>query len=68
MEISNEMTNLQLIEALCGLVERQAAVIRSLATTPEQANCLSDAEKAAIRGAENEYSAILEPDESSDII
>lgn len=61
------MTNLQLIEALCGLVERQAGLIRSLATTLEQAQCLSEAEREAITEVETEYSSILGADECPDL-
>ncbi len=53
------MTNLQLIEALCGLVEMQAAIIRELATSMEQARCLSDAERAEIEAARKRYTEIL---------
>lgn len=38
------MSNLQMIEMLCNLVERQAAVIHHLAMELEQARCLTEAE------------------------
>lgn len=53
------MSNLQLIEALCSLVEMQAKVIQELAATMEQARCLSDAERAEIEAAREEYTRIL---------
>lgn len=53
------MSNLQLIEALCCLVEQQSAIIRQLAVSMEQAQCLSEAERAGIEAAREEYTRIL---------
>ena len=62
------MTNLQLIEALCGLVEMQSVIIRELATTMEQARCLSDAERAEIEAVRKRYTDILGTGEAPDEI
>jgi hypothetical protein len=53
------MSNLQLIEALCALVEMQSGIIKELAETMEQARCLSEAERAGIEAAREEYTRIL---------
>lgn len=60
------MSNLQIIEMLCALVERQASIIRHLVMELEQARCLSDAERQMVNGAEHEYSAVLGTDEWPD--
>lgn len=60
------MSNLQLIEALCNLVESQNRVIRSLATSLEQERTLSEAERGDIKAVEDEYTAILGADEVPD--
>lgn len=60
------MSNLQLIEELCDLVERQARVIRSLATSLEQERTLSEAEKGDIKAVEDKYTTILDADEIPD--
>lgn len=53
------MSNLQLIEALCLLVEQQADIIRSLASALEQERSLSDAERKAVKAARDRYTEIL---------
>ncbi len=62
------MSNLQLIEALCNLVEQQAAIIRGLAVSIEQERCLSEAERAEIEAVRKRYSEILGADEAPDNI
>lgn len=53
------MSNLQLIEALCHLVEQQSDIIRSLATALEQERSLSEAEREAVKSAGEKYKEIL---------
>lgn len=60
------MSNLQMIEMLCNLVERQATVIHHLAMELEQARCLSEAEREMVEGTKKEYSKILGADEFPD--
>lgn len=60
------MSNLQMIEMLCNLVERQTSVIHHLAMELEQARCLSEAEQEMVVGTEREYSHILGTDEFPD--
>lgn len=60
------MSNLQTIEMLCNLVERQASVIHHLAMELEQARCLSEAEQEMVAGSQEDYSCILGADGSSD--
>lgn len=62
------MSNLQLIEALCELVEKQSAIIRELAASMEQARCLSEAERAEIEAVRKRYSEILGAGEIPDDI
>lgn len=57
------MSNLQLIEALCELVEAQAALLRQLVMSLEQMRCLSEAEYAEIEVVLKRYSDILGADE-----
>lgn len=60
------MSNLQMIEMLCNLVERQAAVIHHLAMELENARCLTEAEQEMVQGAQKEYSNILGANEFPD--
>lgn len=61
------MSNLQLIEALCKLVEYQSEIINSLASALSQERALSDTEVQALDGAEGQYRAILGTNEALDI-
>ena len=60
------MSNLQLIEELCHLVERQADIILRLASKLEQVECLSEAERKDVEAARDSYTAILGADEWPD--
>lgn len=53
------VSNLQLIEALCCLVEQQSGIIRDLATALEQERSLSEAEREAVRSAGERYREIF---------
>lgn len=61
------MSNLQLIEELCYLVERQIKLIRNLSTKLAQVESLSDVEREAVKGVEDAYSKILGADEYPDL-
>lgn len=60
------MSNLQIIEALCKLVEQQSQLIRKLTFSLDEANCLSDEERQSARELKDAYSAILGADEVPD--
>ena len=62
------MSNLQLIEALCGLVEQQAIIIRRLSLALTEANAYTEAQAAMVERAQREYSAILGADETPDFL
>ena len=53
------MSHLQIIEALCGLVEQQSDIIRKLEAELEQQRALTDAEQEAINAANARYSEII---------
>lgn len=58
------MSNLQLIEELCFIVERQVRLIRDLADRLAQLDGLSEAEQEAIRGIEAAYEKAIGADEA----
>ena len=60
------MSNLQLIEELCYLVERQIRIIRNLSCQLEQMNCLEEADRQEITEAVEMFSTILGSDEVPD--
>lgn len=62
----DELTNLQMIEALCNLVEQQSRLIRKLAFALAEADCLTAEEQRAVQEMQNEYSTILDADEVPD--
>lgn len=53
------MSNLETIEMLCNLVERQAAIIHRLVLGLEQERSLTEAEREMVDGTQKEYSKIL---------
>lgn len=57
------MPNLEMIEALCTLVEHQASVIRHLALNLAEARNLTEAEQRMIESTKKEYEAFLGTDE-----
>lgn len=61
------MSNLQIIEALCALVEQQADVIHHLAMELQHERTLTEAESQMVSNAQNEYSMILGANEAPDI-
>ena len=53
------MSNLQMVEALCTLVEEQAKVIRYLSMELAHARNLSEAEKRTLESVNSEYAEII---------
>lgn len=53
------MSNLQMVEALCTLVEKQAKVIRYLSMELAHARNLSEAEKRTLESVNSEYAEII---------
>lgn len=62
------MSNLQMIEALCGLVEQQAIIIRRLTLALTEANAYTEAQQAMVDRAQREYSNIIGADETPDFL
>lgn len=60
------LSNLQIIEALCNLVEQQSQLIRELAFALETADCLTVEEQRAVAETQRIYSAILGSGEAPD--
>ena len=60
------MSNLQIIEALCNLVEQQSMLICKLTASLEEVNCLTAEERRTAQELRNKYSAILGADEVPD--
>lgn len=61
------MSNLQLIEELCYLVERQIKLIRNLSVKLAQVENLDEADREAVKGVEDAYAKILGADECPDL-
>lgn len=53
------MSNLQMVESLCTLVEEQAKVIRYLSMELAHARNLSEAEKRTLESVNSEYAEII---------
>lgn len=62
------MTNLQLIEELCGIVERQIRLIRALSSRLAELDGLSEAEREAVATVEEAYSKAIGSDECPDFL
>lgn len=61
------MSNLQLIEALCGLVESFSRIVRRLAAKLEQINALEEAERQEVHAAFDRYSKTIGANELPDV-
>ena len=57
------MSNLQLIEELCYIVERQIKLIRKLSSRLAEMDGLSEAEREVIAGVEAAYAKTIGSDE-----
>lgn len=53
------MSNLELTEALCQIIQQQISIIRELASALSQERSLTAAEKASIKTTEARYSEII---------
>lgn len=61
------MSNLQMIEMLCALVEEQAKAIRRLSMELAHARSLTEAETQMLEYTHTQYAKILGADEASDL-
>lgn len=62
------MSNLQLIEELCGIVERQIRLIRALSSRLAELDGLSEAEREAVAVVEEAYSKAIGTDECPEFL
>ena len=62
------MSNLQILEALCGLVETLIHIVKSLAVKLEQLEALEEAERREIDTALDRYSEICETRREPDFL
>lgn len=62
------MSNLQIIEALCKLVELMAEIIRQLAAEIEQYRALTEAEKDLLSDLDGKFTAIIGSGEAPDFL
>lgn len=62
------MTNLQMIETLCSLVEQQSRIISHLVMQLERSRNLTEAEQDMIDAAKQKYSVILGDEEVPDFL
>ena len=62
------MTNLQMIETLCSLVEQQSKVISHFAMQLERSRNLTEAEQQMIDAAKQTYTAILGDEDVPDFL
>ena len=53
------MNNLQVIEALCGLIDQQNQMILRLASALEEVNCLDQCNKDLIEQTKNLYDELI---------
>lgn len=56
--------NLQIIDELCSLIEAQSQLIRRLAFALDEAECLTEEEKRAVKGTQDAYMAVLGSDDA----
>lgn len=59
------MSNLQIVEALCGLIEQQTQLLRKLTFALEEANAFDAESSKQIGRMESEYANILDTDAES---
>lgn len=60
------MSNLQMIEMLCNLVEQQSKVISHFAMQLERSRNLTDAERQMVDATKQKYAAIIGDEEVPD--
>lgn len=54
------MSDLELIESLCRIVEQEIGIIRKLTYALSQERALTEAEKMYARDSENSYSEVID--------
>lgn len=54
------MSDLELIESLCRIVEQEIGIIRKLTYALSQERALTEAEKMYVRDSENSYSEVID--------
>jgi hypothetical protein len=62
------MSNLQIIEALCNLVELMLKIIQQLAAEIEQHRALTEAEKDLLAEMDGQFTAIIGSNEAPDFL
>lgn len=62
------MTNLQMIEALCRLIEEETKLLLKLAARLEEINAVTEAEKEAVEAVRKQYVKFLGHDEAPDFL
>lgn len=62
------MTNLQMIEALCHLIEEETKLLLTLAARLEEIDTVTDAEKEAVEAVRKKYTQFLGHDEAPDFL
>lgn len=62
------MSNLQMIEMLCNLVEQQSKVISHFAMQLERSRNLTEAERQMVDATKQKYAAILGDEEMPDAL
>lgn len=62
------MTNLQMIEALCRLIEEETKLLLKLAARLEEIDAVTEAEKEAVEAVRKKYTAFLGHDEAPDFL
>lgn len=60
------MSNLEMIETLCGIVEEETALLCKLAMRLEEVGAITEAEKEAVEAARRKYTELLGCGEKSD--
>ena len=62
------MSNLQMIEMLCNLVEQQSKVISHFAMQLERSRNLTEAERQMVDATKQKYAAIIGDEEMPDVL
>lgn len=60
------MSNLEMIENLCTIVELQSTIIRRLSSELQQLDALSDGDRMLVEKSTKQYTALLGSDEVPD--
>lgn len=60
------MSNLEMIETLCAIVELQSTIIRRLSSELQQLDALSDEDRKMVEKSKQQYAAFLGSEEVPD--